>query len=73
VEKPETLAWRTLLDLVRSYNAFVLHLVSNLDQACLGNVWIVGDEERSLEFLARDHEVAPAAAVFDHGRVSRMP
>jgi hypothetical protein len=49
------MAWKTMLDLVRSYNAFVLHLVSNLDRACLGNVWIVGDEERSLEFLARDY------------------
>ncbi len=55
VEKPEGMAWKTLLDLVRCYNAFVLHLVSNLDRACLGNVWIVGDEERSLEFLARDY------------------
>ena len=55
VEKPESMAWRTMLDLLRSYNAFVLHLVSHLDRACLGNVWIVGDKELSLEFLARDY------------------
>jgi hypothetical protein len=55
VEKPAGVAWKTMLDLVRCYNAFVLHLVSNLDPACLGNVWVVGEEERSLEFLARDY------------------
>ncbi len=54
-EKPEGVAWRTMLDLLRSYNAFVLHLVSNLDRGCLGNVWIVGDKELSLESLARDY------------------
>jgi hypothetical protein len=55
VEKPRGLAWRTMLDLLRSYNAFVLHLVSHLDPACLANVWIVGDQELSLEYLARDY------------------
>jgi len=55
VEKPEGLAWRTMLDLLRSYNTFVLHLVSNLDPACLGNVWVVDDKELSLEYLARDY------------------
>jgi hypothetical protein len=55
VEKPKALAWRTMLDLLRSYNAFVLHLVSNLDPACLANVWVVGDKELSLAYLARDY------------------
>jgi hypothetical protein len=55
IEKPEGMPWKTMLDLLRSYNAFVLHLVSNLDRACLGNVWIVGDKELTLEFLARDY------------------
>lgn len=44
-----------MLDLLRSYNAFVLHLVSHLEPACLGNVWIVEDKELSLAFLARDY------------------
>jgi len=55
VEKPEAMAWTTMLDLVRCYNAFVLHLVSSLDRACLANVWVVDDKELSLEFLARDY------------------
>jgi DinB superfamily len=55
LEKPRGLAWKTMLDLLRSYNAFVLHLVSNLAPACLANVWIVGDKELSLEYLARDY------------------
>ncbi len=54
-EKPETLPWQDLLDLLRAYNAFILHLVSNLDPACLGNVWIGDDQEMTLEFLARDY------------------
>ena len=55
IEKPEGLAWKTMLDLLRSYNAFVLHLVSNLDPTRLSNVWIVGDKELTLEYLARDY------------------
>ena len=55
IEKPEGLAWKTLFDLLRSYNAFVLHLVFHLDPACLANVWVVGDKELSLEYLARDY------------------
>jgi hypothetical protein len=55
VEKPRAMAWKTMLDLVRCYNAFILHLAANLDPACLGNVWVVGDKELTLEFLARDY------------------
>lgn len=55
VEKPERLAWRPLLDLVRAYNTFVLHLVANLDPACLGHVWVAGDQELSLDYIARDY------------------
>jgi hypothetical protein len=55
IEKPETMPWKTLLDLVRCYNDFVLHLVSNLDPACLGHVWIVDGQERTLDFLALDY------------------
>lgn len=55
IERPQGVPWNTMLDLLRSYNAFVLHLVSNLDPTCLGNVWIVADEERTLAYLARDY------------------
>ena len=55
IEKPEGLAWNTLLDLLRSYNAFILHLVANLPPACLQNVWVVDGKELTLEFLARDY------------------
>ena len=55
VEKPAGLPWRALLDLVRAYNTFVLHLVANLDPACLGNVWVVDGQELTVAFLARDY------------------
>lgn len=55
IEKPAALPWPTVLDLLRAYNTFVLHLVANLDRACFGHVWVVGDQELSLEFLARDY------------------
>lgn len=55
VEKPEGMSWQTMLELVRAYNAFVLHLVANLDPACLGNFWVVDGKELTLEFLARDY------------------
>ncbi len=55
VEKPATFPWQTLLALVRSYNAFILHLVAHLDPACLRNVWALGGKELTLEFLARDY------------------
>jgi len=55
IEKPESLAWKPLLDLLRAYNAFVLHLVANLRPACLQNVWVLGGKELTLEYLARDY------------------
>lgn len=55
VEKPERFGWQALLDLLKGYNAFVLHLVRNLDPACLGNVWLIEGKELSLEFLANDY------------------
>ena len=55
VEQPAGLSWQIMLDLVRAYNAFVLHLVANLDPACLCNVWVVDGKELTLEFLARDY------------------
>jgi hypothetical protein len=55
IEKPSSMPWKTMLDLLRAYNAFVLHLVRNLDPACLGNVWLVDGKELTLEFIARDY------------------
>jgi hypothetical protein len=55
VEKPETIAWPILFTLLKSYNSFVLHLVRNLDPACLGHVWVVNNEQKSLEYLTRDY------------------
>lgn len=55
VETPERMPWKPLLDLLTCYNTFVLHLVANLDPACLGHVWIIDGQERTLEFLARDY------------------
>ena len=55
VEKPEGLPWKDLLDLLRLYNVFILHLVRNLDPACLTNVWAIGGESKTLAFLARDY------------------
>jgi hypothetical protein len=55
IEKPERMPWKTLLDLLSCYNTFVLHLVANLDPACLGNVWVIDGQERTLEFLAGDY------------------
>lgn len=55
VEKPESMPWKPLLDLVAGYNTFILHLVANLDPACLGHVWVLDGKELTLEFLARDY------------------
>jgi hypothetical protein len=55
VEKPSTLAWQSLLGLVRAYNEFVLHLVRNVDPNCLQHVWAIEGKELSLEFLMVDY------------------
>ena len=55
VEKPEGLPWKDLLGLLRLYNVFLLHLVRNIDPACLGNVWVIGGESKTLAFLVRDY------------------
>ncbi len=55
VEKPERFAWNTLLDLLKAYNGFLLHLARNLDPSCLGNVWLYEGKEISLEFLVGEY------------------
>jgi hypothetical protein len=55
VEKPEGLPWKDLLGLLKLYNVFILHLVRNMDPACLGNVWAIGGESKTLDFLVRDY------------------
>jgi len=55
VEKPEGMPWKDLLGLFKLYNVFILHLVQNLDPACLNNVWMIGGESKTLEFLVRDY------------------
>ena len=55
VEKPEGLPWQDLLGLLKLYNVFLLHLARNIDPACLGNVWVIGGESKTLEFLVRDY------------------
>jgi hypothetical protein len=55
VEEPEGLPWKDLLDLVKVYNVFILHLARNIDPACLNHVWVIGDEVKTLEFLVRDY------------------
>ena len=54
-EKPEGLEWAQLLGLLKHYNAFILHLVRNLDSACLGHIWVVDGQGKTLEFLVRDY------------------
>jgi len=55
VEKPREMEWGALLDLFKAYNTFLLHLVRNVDDTCLGHVWAIGGEEKSLAFLMRDY------------------
>jgi hypothetical protein len=55
VEKPAGLPWKDLLGLLRLYNVFLLHLVRNIDPACLGHVWVIAGESKALEFLVHDY------------------
>jgi hypothetical protein len=55
VEKPAGLPWKDLLGLLRLYNVFLLHLVRTIDPACLGHVWVIAGESKTLEFLVRDY------------------
>jgi hypothetical protein len=48
------MSWQAMLDLVRVYDAFVLHLVANLKPGCLANVWGLEGKKVALEHLARD-------------------
>ena len=49
------MSWKDLLDLVKVYNVFILHLARNIDPSCLNHVWVIGDEAKTLEFLVRDY------------------
>ncbi len=39
----------------KQYNLFLLHLIANMDEACLSNYWQIGDERKTLRFLVEDY------------------
>jgi hypothetical protein len=48
--------WETLLDFWKSYNLHLVHLVENLDESKLGNIWITPDKERlTLGHIVEDY------------------
>src|SRR5688572_14437647 len=48
--------WETLLDFWKSYNLHLVHLVENLDESKLENVWITPDKERlTLGHIVEDY------------------
>jgi len=55
VSAADTCDYRLLVRLWREYNAFILHIVENLDEGCLGWTWKTPEGDLTLEFLVRDY------------------
>jgi len=54
-EKINSLEWKTLVSLWKHYNDFILHIIGQVDQNALGNVWLMNDKPLSLEDLIADY------------------
>ena len=55
VTKIESFDFSTLVTLWKTYNALLLHLIENMNQATLGHIWRRDDKDISLEALVHDY------------------
>ncbi len=50
-----SLDWNVLVTLWYQYNVLLLHIIENIDETELKNVWVRNQETLSLEFLVNDY------------------
>lgn len=53
--KSRGMDYSLLVDLWHAYNRYLLELIASVDGNALGNVWIVGEERLTLQFLIDDY------------------
>jgi hypothetical protein len=44
-----------LLDLWKNYNAFLIHLIKNMNEEAIGNIWKTNGKELTMQFLVEDY------------------
>lgn len=54
-QKYHSMNWEMLITLWYSYNYLILHIIENIDETKLKNVWVKGEESLTLEFLISDY------------------
>ncbi len=54
-QKYNTVAWGELYSLWYIYNSLLLHVIENIDDESLGNVWVKGEDAFTLEELIKDY------------------
>ncbi len=55
VTKPNDYGYLPLVRLWEGYNRFILHLIAQVDEGCLGYLWKTPEGELTLDFLIRDY------------------
>lgn len=55
ISKAAGMDYALLVDLWYSYNRYLLDIIARVDIGALENVWIAGDERKSLGFLIEDY------------------
>ena len=55
VSNVDELDYGFLIDFWKSYNEYLIHIIKNIKQACLKNVWKSENGEKTLEFLVKDY------------------
>lgn len=55
VSKGGSFGYLPLVRLWEGYNRFILHLVAQVDEGCLGYLWKTPEGELTLDFLIRDY------------------
>lgn len=54
-QKYNIVNWDVLVELWYNYNCVLLHIIENIDEIKLKNVWVRGEEAISLEYLINDY------------------
>ena len=55
IQKYNSLDWNVLVTLWYQYNVLLLHVIENIDETKLKNVWVKNEETPCLEFLVNDY------------------
>jgi hypothetical protein len=55
ITKIKSFNYKSLIDLWKLYNDYLLHILDVMDPKCLKNIWISANGDKELEFIIKDY------------------